>query len=200
MRDPDAPDRPDLVRGRFDPPVPTTVPCGDIAYLKAGEGRPCLAGAVGLSARMVVGRSLSARVTADTCVSALETAKRRGHVAGNATFRSDGGGRHTGARLAEWAQRNGVRLPVGRTGCRRDDAVAESLWASLKNEMYHRRTFATRDEAEFACIDWMERFCNRSRPHSSIGYRHPAEVMDEFKKRMEGVFERESETKDYLAA
>ena len=200
VRDPDAPDRPDLVRGRFAPPVPTTVPCGDIAYPKAGEGRPCLAGAVGLAARMVVGRSLSARVTAGICASALEMAKRRGHVAGNAISRSDRGGRCTGARLAEWAQRNGVRLSVGRTGCRRDDAVAESLWASLKNEMHHRRTFATRDEAEFACVDWMERFCNRSRPRSSIGHRHPAEVMDEFKKRMEGVFERESETKDYLAA
>lgn len=198
--DPDAPDRPDLVRRRFDPPVPTTVLCGDITYLKTGEGWLYLASVVDLATRMVVGWAFSARMTADICVSALEMAKRRGYVAGNAIFHSDRGSQYTSAQLAEWARRNGVRLSVGRTGCCRDNAVAESLWASLKNEMYHRRTFATRDEAKFACIDWMERFYNRSRPHSSIGYRHPAEVMDEFKKRMEGVFERESETKDYLAA
>ena len=87
--DPGAPARPDLVRRRFNPPVPTTVPCGDITHLRTGEGRPCLASVVDLSTRMVVGRSFSARMTADICVSALEMAKRRGYVAGGAVFHSD---------------------------------------------------------------------------------------------------------------
>lgn len=86
-----------------------------------------------------------------------------------------------------------MRLSVGRTGCCRDDAVAGSLWASLKNEMYRRRTFAARDEAKFACIEWIEGFHDRRRPHSSIGYRHPADVMADFKRRME-------EGSDFLAA
>ena len=74
--------------------------------------------------------------------------------------------------------------------------MAESLWASLKKEMYHRRAFETREEAKTACIDWRERFYNRSRPHSSIGYRHPADLMAEFQGRMEAMFEKEK----YLAA
>ena len=85
---------------------------------------------------------------------------------------------------------------MGRTGCCRDNAVAESLWASLKKEMYHRRTFETREEAKVACIDWIERFYNRSRPHSAIGYRHPADLMAEFQDRMEAMFKEEN----YLAA
>ena len=89
VSDPDAPARPDLVRRRFNPPVPTTVLCGDITYLRTGEGRPCLASVVDLSTRMVVGWSFSARMTADMCVSALEMAKRRGYVAGGAIFHSD---------------------------------------------------------------------------------------------------------------
>ena len=89
-----------------------------------------------------------------------------------------------------------MRLSVGRTGRCRDNAVAESLWASLKKEMYHRRAFETREGAKLACIDRVERFYNRSRPHSAIGYRHPADLMAEFKDRMEAMFERE----DYLAA
>lgn len=36
--DPCAPERPDLVRRRFNPPVPTTVLVGDITYLKTGQG------------------------------------------------------------------------------------------------------------------------------------------------------------------
>ncbi len=69
--------------------MPTTVLCGDITYLRTGEGRLCLASVVDLSTRMVVGWSLSARMTADICVSALEMAKRRGYVAGGAIFHSD---------------------------------------------------------------------------------------------------------------
>ena len=86
-----------------------------------------------------------------------------------------------------------MRLSAGRTGCCRDDAVAGSLWASLKNEMHRRRTSAARDEAKFACIEWVEGFHDRRCPHSSIGYRHPADVMADFKRRME-------EGSDFLAA
>lgn len=199
VQDPGAPARPDLVRRRFDPPVPTTVLAGDITYLGTGEGWLYLAAVIDLATRMVVGWSFSARMDAGICVAALEMAKRRGYVAGGAIFHSDRGSQYTSALLAEWAERNDVRLSVGRTGCCRDNAVAESLWASLKNEMYHRRTFATREEAKFACIDWIERFYNRSRPHSSIGYRRPAELMEEFMRRMEDMFERES-GESYLAA
>ena len=195
VSDPGAPARPDLVRRRFDPPVPTTVLCGDVACLRTGEGRPCLASVVDLSTRMVVvGWSFSARMTADICVSALEMAKRRGYVAGGAIFHSDS--QYTSAQLAAWASANGVRLSVGRTGRCRDNAVAESLWASLKREMYHRRAFESREAAKVACIDWIERFYNRSRPHSAIGYRHPADLMAEFQNRMEAMFKEE----DYLAA
>ena len=36
--DPGAASRPDLVRRRFRPPVPTTVLAGDITYLRTGQG------------------------------------------------------------------------------------------------------------------------------------------------------------------
>lgn len=101
-----------------------------------------------------------------------------------------------GAALAGWAAADGVRLPVGRTGCCRDDAVAEGLWASLRKETCRRRTFETREEAKMARIDWIERSCNRSRPHSAIGCRHPADLMAEFQNRMEAMFKEEN----YLAA
>ena len=86
---PGAPARPDLVRRDFEPPAPTTALCGDIAYLRTGQGWLCLATAIDLRTRMVVGWSLSERMTADIAASALETAKGRGYVAGNAIFHSD---------------------------------------------------------------------------------------------------------------
>ena len=140
-----------------------------------------------------MGRAFPPSTAADVCVPALGTAKGRGCVAGGAIFRSGRGSRCTGSLLAGWAREDDVRLSVGRTGCCRDDAVAESLWASLKNEMCRRRASAARDEARFACVEWIEGFHDRRRPHSSIGYRHPADVMADFKRRME-------EGSDFLAA
>ena len=134
-------------------------------------------GAIGLATGMAVGRAFPPSTAADVCVPALGTAEGRGCVAGGAVFRSDRGSRCTGSLLAGWAREDDVRLSVGGTGCRRDDAVAGSLWASLKDEMYRRRTSAARDEAKFACIEWIEGFHDRRRPRSSIGYRHPADVM-----------------------
>lgn len=62
-----------------------------------------------------------------------------------------------------------------------DNAVAESLFATLKNEMYHTRSFATREEeAKHAVIEYIEAYYNRRRPHSTIGYKIPAEAMDAF--------------------
>ena len=84
-----APARPDLVRRDFTSPVPTYKLVGDITYLRTGEGWLYLATVIDLCTRMVVGWALSERMTADIVVSALEMARGRGYVAGNAIFHSD---------------------------------------------------------------------------------------------------------------
>jgi transposase InsO family protein len=49
----------------------------------------------------------------------------------------------------------------------------ESFWSSLRNELVHRRHFATRADARTAIFDYIESFYNRSRRHSSLGYQSP---------------------------
>lgn len=178
--DPKAKPKPDLVRRDFTSPVPTYKLVGDITYLRTGQGWLYLATVIDLCTRMVVGWSLSDRMTADIVVSALESAKSRGYVAGNAIFHSDRGAQYTSRLLAEWARDNDVRLSCSRTGNCHDNAVAESFFATLKNEMYYRRSFATRLEAKHAVIEFIEADYNRRRPHSTIGYKIPAKAMDEF--------------------
>lgn len=129
---------------------------------------------------MVVGRSLSERMTADIAVSALASVKSRGYVAGNAISRADRGSQHASKLLAEWARDNDARLSCGRTGSCHDNAVAESFFATLKNEMRCRRSFPTRDSAKHAVIEFIEAYYNRRRPHSTIGYKVPAEAMAAF--------------------
>jgi len=50
-----APTRPDLLKRDLASPVPTYRLVGGITYLRTGEGWPCLATAVDLATRMVVG-------------------------------------------------------------------------------------------------------------------------------------------------
>ena len=49
--------------------------------------------------------------------------------------------------------------------------------------MYYRRSFSSRAEAKMAVINFIESYYNRKRPHSTIGYQVPAEVMEDFFKR-----------------
>lgn len=178
--DPKAKPRPDLVRRDLAGPVPTCRLAGDITYLRTGEGWLYLATVIDLRARMAVGWSLSGRMTADIAAAALESAKSRGYVAGNAIFHSDRGAQYTSRALAERARANDVRLSCSRTGNCHDNAVAESFFATLKNEMYYRRSFATRADAKHAVIELIEAGCNRRRPHSTIGYQIPAKAMESF--------------------
>ena len=70
-----------------------------------------------------------------------------------------------------------MRTSVGRTGVCWDNAAAESFFATLKNEMYHRHRFHTRARARFAVAEYIEIFYNRQRLHSALGYRTPADAL-----------------------
>jgi transposase InsO family protein len=86
---------------------------------------------------------------------------------------------YTLAQFTGFCADNRVRAGVGRTGVCWDNAAAESFFATLKNEMYHRQRFDTRASARFAVAEYIEIFYNRQRPHSALGYRTPAEALTE---------------------
>jgi putative transposase len=46
----------------------------------------------------------------------------------------------------------------------------ESFFSSLKTERTLRKTYRSRDEAKADVFDYMERFYNPKRRHSTIGY------------------------------
>ena len=56
-----------------------------------------------------------------------------------------------------------------------DNAEAESYYASQKLELIDRRSWATRTQVRRAVFDDIERFFNRRRLHSSLGYMTPVE-------------------------
>ncbi len=70
---------------------------------------------------------------------------------------------------------------MGRTGVCWDNAMAESFFAALKNELVYRTVFPTREAARRAIAEYIEVFYNRQRIHSALGYKTPLEVAEEYK-------------------
>ena len=68
----------------------------------------------------------------------------------------------------------GVAQSAGRVATCFDNSVAEAFWSSLKRELVHRYSFATRDQAKAAITAWIKRY-NAVRLHSSLGYVPPIE-------------------------
>jgi len=176
----DAASRPDLIRRDFSAAVPTTRLVGDITYLRTGEGWLYLAVVIDLCTRMVVGWSMDAHMRASLAVGAMRLAISQGFAAIGAIFHSDRGSQYTSKEYSDFSAGHDIRLSVGRTGSCHDNAVAESFFSMLKNEMYYTREFATRSEARSAVLEYIEVFYNRQRRHSAIGYQMPAEKMEAF--------------------
>ncbi len=167
---------PDLIGRDFTAAAPGTRLVGDITYLRTGEGWLYLATVIDLATRMVVGWQLADHMRAGLVVDAMRMAVLHRHVQPNAVFHSDRGCQYTSAEFVRYCRSSSIRTSVGRTGVCWDNAAAESFFAALKNEMYHRQTFPTRARARFAVADYIEVFYNRRRLHSTLGYRTPAEA------------------------
>ena len=167
---------PDLIGREFTADAPGQRLVGDITYLKTGEGWLYLATVIDLATRMVVGWQLAEHMRTSLVINALDMAITHGHLHPGAVFHSDRGTQYMSGEFSRFCRENQVRTSVGRTGVCWDNAAAESFFASLKNEMYHREPFPTRARARFAVADYIEVFYNRKRLHSSLGYRTPAEA------------------------
>ena len=63
-----------------------------------------------------------------------------------------------------------------------DNAVAESLFKTLKAELIYHQKYNTIEQAKIAVFEYIEVWYNRKRLHSSLGYKSPAETEQEFNK------------------
>jgi len=74
---------------------------------------------------------------------------------------------------------------MGRTGICWDNAMAESFFGALKNELIYRTAFPTQESARRAIAEYIEVFYNRIRLHSGLGYRTPHEVATEYQQKQQ---------------
>ncbi|MFD9271266.1 IS3 family transposase [Streptomyces goshikiensis] len=175
--DPNAAIRPDLVLRDFepDPAAVDTRWCGDITYIATDEGWLYLATVIDIASRRVVGWATADHLRTELVADALKAACRTRRPANPVIFHSDRGCQYTSHELAILAGEFGVRLSVGRTGQCWDNALAESFFSTLKNELGDSRPWPSRSAARTAIFEWIESWYNLHRLHSSLSYRSPAE-------------------------
>ena len=70
---------------------------------------------------------------------------------------------------------NGVTCSMSRSGNVWDNAPMESFFSSMKTERIGRKTYRTRNQARADVFDYIERFYNPTRRHSTLGYLSPVD-------------------------
>ncbi len=169
------PPLPDLVGRRFAPAAPDVVWCGDITYVKTGEGWLYVASVLDLGSRRLLGYSMAEHMRTELIADALEmAAATRGGKTAGIIFHGDRGSQYMSSDYRELIADLDMIQSVGRTGVCWDNAVAESFWSSLKREVVYRYRFPDRATARRAIFSWINRY-NHHRLHSSLRYVPPVE-------------------------
>jgi len=88
---------------------------------------------------------------------------------------SDRGSQYQSEQFQKLMADNGVICSMSRSGNVWDNAAMESFFSSLKTEKIGKKIYRTRDEAKAEVFDYIERFYNPVRRHSTIGYLSPVE-------------------------
>ena len=143
--------------------------------MRTGEGWLHLAVVLDLFSRKVVGWATSERVQQAIALEALAMAIRRRRPEPGLVHHSDRGGQYAAAAYQALLDRHGLVSSMSRPGNCLDNAVAESFFHTLKTELVYHEHYRTREAARLAIFEWIEGFYNRTRLHSTLGYRSPEE-------------------------
>jgi len=168
-----------LLARRFAVLAPNTGWVTDITYLWTLEGWLYLAVILDLFSRRVVGWALNERLERKLALEAMHMAVVQRHPPQGLLHHSDRGSQYASTEYQQLLTKYGIRSSMSRKGNCWDNAVAESFFATLKLELVYQSQWNSRAQARSEVFEYIERFYNRQRRHSALGYLCP----DEFERR-----------------
>ncbi len=134
-----------------------------------------MAAVIDLFSRRVVGWSMKAEMTAQLVTDALVMAIWRRGKPDALLHHSDQGSQYTSEQFQRLLAGYGISCSMSRSGNVWDNAAMESFFSSLKTERTARSVYRTRNQARADVFDYIERFYNPARRHSTLGYLSPME-------------------------
>lgn len=164
-----------LLDRQFEAEAPNKKWVADFTYIWTAEGWLYVAAVIDLFSRRVVGWSMKAEMTAQLVTDALVMAMWRRGKPDALLHHSDRGSQYTSEQFQRLLADAGIFCSMSRAGNVWDNSVMESFFSSLKTERVCRKVYRTRDQARADVFDYIERFYNPKRRHSTIGYLSPIE-------------------------
>ena len=172
---------PNILNREFNPSKPNKAWASDITYVWTKEGWLYLAVTMDLYSRKIVGWSLQDRMKKSLVVDAFSMGlKRRRPNTEDLLHHSDRGSQYASSDFQNLLLENKFTCSMSRKGECYDNAVVESFFKSLKNDI-DIEDFATKtkQQAKAEIFEYLEVFYNRERLHSSLDYKSPCEFEDE---------------------
>ena len=164
---------PDRLRRRFHVTRPNRCWAADLTYLDTADGWLYLAVVLDLYSRRVIGWALRSTLHTDIAAAALQMAVAARRPPPGLIHHSDRGIQYASGAYQRLLATHHCRASMSRRGDCWDNAVVESFFSTLKQELGVRR-WPTRAAAERDVVDYIERFYNPVRMHSTLGYQSPA--------------------------
>jgi putative transposase len=176
VRDETARPAPDLVDRNFVADAPDQLYVADITYVPTAVGFAYLAVVLDVFSRRIVGWSIDNHQRASLVVEALQRALavRRPH-GGVLAHHSDQGTQYTSREFELACRAAGIDRSMGSVGDAYDNAMVESFFGTLEDELFATSTFRNRRHAALQIADYIDAFYNRRRRHSALGNISPAE-------------------------
>lgn len=160
---------PNVLDRQFEAPQPNTRWVADFTYVPTAEGWLYVAVVLDLYSRRVVGWSMSCSMETQFVIDALLMAIWRRGSPRQFLHHSDQGSQYTSEEFQRLLTEHGVTCSMSRRGDCWDNSAMEAFFSTLKVECIYRRRYRSRDEARADVFDYIERFYNPVRRHSTIG-------------------------------
>jgi transposase InsO family protein len=170
-----APPAPNLLQQHFVTTALHRVWVGDLTMVATRAGWLYLAVLLDLYSRRVIGWAMRSTPDQQLTLDALAMAVRQRRVRPGLIHHSDQGAQYSCVAYQRQLASLGMTPSMSRKGNCYDNAVAESFFRTLKNELIHHQTYHTRDEASREIFAFIEGFYNRQRLHQSLAYLSPLE-------------------------
>ena len=145
----------------------------DFTYIWTAEGWLYTAAVMDLYSRRIVGWSMQDGMTSQLVVDALMMAVWRRGKPARLLHHSDQGSQYTSEHFQELLKDQGITCSMSRAGEVWDNSAMESFFSSLKTERTARKVYRSREQARADVFDYIERFYNPTRRHSTMGYVSP---------------------------
>jgi len=170
-----APPAPNRLQQVFVAPAPNRIWAGDLTAIATRAGWVYLAVILDLYSRRVIGWAMSPRPDQHVALTALQMAMTHRRPRPGLIHHTDQGATYTSVAYQRQLVQTGLVASMSRKGNCYDNAVVESFFSTLKNELVHERDYHTREEAQAEVFEFIEVFYNRQRLHRTLGYVSPVQ-------------------------